>query len=186
MKERRGPLAGDGRNDNLRARRYIAKYTICPAVAHGLETEVGSVEVGKLADLVVWDPRFFAVRTEMVIKGGGVVWAAMGDANASIPTPQPEFPRPMFGAAAPTAGALSTAFVAPAALDDGLEGRLDIRRRLTAVGDVRKRTKADMANNDALPHIAIDADSFSVTIDGEVVEASPASVLPMAQRYFLF
>jgi len=186
MKVRRGALAGDGRADNHRARRYVAKYTICPAVAHGLEAEVGSVEVGKLADLVLWDPRFFAVRPEVVLKGGMVAWAAMGDANASIPTPEPVLPRPMWGASGGAAAALSLAFVAPAALEDGLGERLGVRRRLVEVADVRRRTKADLPENTALPNLAVDADSFTVFIDGEPVEPEPAEVLPMAQRYFLF
>jgi urease subunit alpha len=186
MKKRRGFLAGDGPADNRRARRYVAKYTICPAIAHGLEGEIGSVEVGKLADLVLWEPAFFGVRPHAVIKGGMIAWAAMGDANASIPTPQPVLPRPMFGAAPLAAAATSVAFVAPAAIDDGLADRLTIRRRLVAVADVRRRTKADMAENDTLPEITVEPDTFTVRIDGEVVEAQPATELPMAQRYFLF
>ncbi len=186
MKARRGSLAGDGRADNHRARRYVAKYTICPAVAHGLEAEVGSVEVGKLADLVLWDPAFFGVRPDLVLKGGMVAWAAVGDANASIPTPEPVLPRPMWGAVGGAPAETSVAFVAPAALEGGLGERLDVRRRLVAVADVRRRTKADMPENTALPDIAVDADSFAVFIDGEPVEPAPAEVLPMAQRYFLF
>ncbi len=186
MKRRRGFLPGDGPADNRRARRYVAKYTICPAVAHGLDAEIGSVEVGKLADLVLWEPAFFGVRPHAVIKGGMIAWAAMGDANASIPTPQPVLPRPMFGAAPLAAAATSVAFVAPVAVDDGLADRLGIRRRLVPVADVRRRTKADMAENDALPAITVEPDTFTVRIDGLVVEARPATELPMAQRYFLF
>jgi len=186
MKLRRGALAGDGRADNHRARRYVAKYTVCPAVAHGLEAEVGSVEVGKLADLVLWEPAFFGVRPHAVLKGGMIAWAAMGDANASIPTPQPVLPRPMFGASGVAAAATSLAFVAPAALDDGLAERLDVRRRLVPVADVRRRTKADMPENAARPDIAVEPDTFTVRIDGDIVEPSPAAELPMAQRYFLF
>ena len=184
MKERRGALAGDGRNDNLRARRYVAKYTICPAVAHGLDAEVGSVAVGKLADLVLWDPAFFGVRPHVVLKGGFIAWAQMGDANASIPTPQPVFPRPMFGAAPRAAAATSLAFVAPAAVDAGLD--LGIDRRVVPVANCRALTKDDMPENDARPDVRVDADSFAVTIDGDLVEEAPAAVLPMAQRYFLF
>jgi len=186
MKRRRGAMAGDGAADNHRVRRYVAKYTICPAVAHGLEAEIGSVEVGKLADLVLWHPAFFGVRPHAVLKGGMVAWAAMGDANASIPTPQPVLPRPMFGAYGTAAPATSVAFVAPAAIDDGLPDRLDVRRRLVPVADVRRRTKADLPENDALPDIAVDPDTFTVRIDGEAVEPAPATELPMAQRYFLF
>ncbi|HET7720494.1 MAG TPA: urease subunit alpha, partial [Acidimicrobiales bacterium] len=187
MKRRRGALAGDpSTNDNRRARRYVAKYTICPAVAHGLDREIGSVEPGKLADLVLWEPAFFGVRPHAVIKGGMIAWAAMGDANASIPTPQPVLPRPMFGASPLAAAATSLAFVAPAAIEDGLADRLAVRRPLVAVADVRRRTKADMAENDALPLITVEPDTFTVRIDGEVVEPEPAAELPMAQRYFLF
>ena len=149
MKRRRGALDGDGAADNDRARRYVAKYTICPAVAHGLDHEIGSVEVGKLADLVLWEPAFFGVRPHAVIKGGMIAWAAMGDANASIPTPQPVLPRPMFGAAPAAAAATSVHFVAPQAIEDGLADRLAVNRRLVAVSDVRKVGKADMPLNDA-------------------------------------
>ncbi len=186
MKRRRGALAGDGAADNRRARRYVAKYTICPAVAHGMAGEIGSVEVGKLADLVLWDPAFFGVRPHVVVKGGMIAWAAMGDANASIPSPQPVLPRPMFGASPVAAAATSVAFVAPAAIEDGLADRLAVRRRLVPVDNVRALTKADMPENDALPVIEVEPDTFTVRIDGEVVEPDPARVLPMAQRYFLF
>jgi urease subunit alpha len=186
MKQRRGSLPGDTTADNARARRYVAKYTICPAMAHGLHHEVGSVEVGKLADLVMWHPAFFGVRPHVVIKGGMIAWAAMGDANASIPTPQPVLPRPMFGASPQAARATSLAFVAPAALDDGLAERLDVGRRLVPVANVRGLSKSDLPENGALPRIVIEPDSFRVAIDGEVIEPAPAAVLPMAQRYFLF
>ncbi|GAA1557591.1 urease subunit alpha [Actinomadura kijaniata] len=184
MKRRRGALAGPA--DNLRARRYVAKYTINPAVAHGLDGEIGSVEPGKLADLVLWDPAFFGVRPTLVIKGGVIAWAAMGDANASIPTPQPVLPRPMFGAAPVVAAGASLHFVSEAALGDGLAGRLDVRRRLVPVKDTRRLGKADLPLNDALPSIEVDPDTFTVTIDGDEVEPAPAAELPMAQRYFLF
>jgi urease subunit alpha len=186
MKLARGSLPGDGEADNHRVRRYVAKYTICPAVAHGLEAEIGSVEEGKLADLVLWHPAFFGVRPHAVLKGGMVAWAAMGDANASIPTPQPVLPRPMFGAFGAAAPATSIAFVAPAALDAGLADRLAVRRRLVATADVRRRSKADLPENDALPAIAVDPDTFTVSIDGVAVDPAPAATLPMAQRYMLF
>ncbi|MFN6550935.1 urease subunit alpha [Mycolicibacterium septicum] len=186
MKRRRGALEGDGQADNNRVRRYIAKYTICPAIAHGLDDEIGSVEVGKLADLVLWEPAFFGVRPHAVIKGGMITWAAMGDANASIPTPQPVLPRPMFGAAPASAAATSVHFVAPQAIEDGLADRLDIRRKLAAVKNVRKVGKAQMPLNDALPRIEVEPDTFTVRIDGQVWQEQPAVELPMAQRYFLF
>ncbi len=186
MKRRRGALEGDGPADNHRVRRYVAKYTICPAIAHGLDDEVGSVEVGKLADLVLWEPAFFGVRPHAVLKGGMIAWAAMGDANASIPTPQPVLPRPMFGAAPAAAAATSVHFVAPQAIEDGLADRLDVRRKLAAVKNVRRIGKAQMPLNDALPHIEVEPDTFTVRIDGQVWQEQPAVELPMAQRYFLF
>jgi len=186
MKARRGPLPGDGAADNLRARRYVAKYTICPAVAHGIEGEVGSVEAGKLADLVLWEPAFFGVRPHLVLKGGAIAWAAMGDANASIPTPQPVLPRPMFGAYGAVPAATSLAFVSPAAVQDGLAARIAVSRRLVAVADTRRRGKADLPLNDALPRIEVEPDTFTVRVDGEVFEPRPPAELPMAQRYFLF
>lgn len=186
MKERRGALPGDGAADNIRAQRYVAKYTICPAIAHGVDDEIGSVEVGKLADLVLWDPAFFGVRAYAVIKGGAIAWAVMGDANASIPTPQPVLPRPMFGAAPKLAAATSVSFVAPQAIEDGLPERLGLDRRLAAVKDVRRVGKADMTNNNAQPEIRVDPDTFTVTIDGQVWDQQPAASLPLAQRYFLF
>ncbi|MEO3802635.1 urease subunit alpha [Nonomuraea sp. B1E8] len=185
MKGRRGALGG-GPADNPRAQRYVAKYTICPAIAHGLDAELGSVEPGKLADLVLWSPAFFGVKPDLVLKGGVVAWAQMGDANASIPTPQPVLPRPMFGASPVTAAATSLHFVAPAALDAGLAGRLAVRRRLAPVQDVRRRGKSAMPLNDALPRIEVAPDTFEVRVDGELIEPAPAARLPMAQRYFLF
>jgi urease subunit alpha len=186
MKRRRGALPGDGAADNARVQRYIAKYTICPAVSHGLDDEIGSIEVGKLADLVLWEPAFFGVRPHAVLKGGMIAWAAMGDANASIPTPQPVLPRPMFGAAAPAAAATSLHFVSEQAIDDGLANRLNVRRKLVPVKNARRVTKADMPHNDAMPRIEVDPDTFTVRIDGEVWAEEPATELPMAQRYFLF
>jgi len=186
MKKRRGALEGDGAADNNRVRRYVAKYTICPAIAHGIDHEIGSVEVGKLADLVLWEPAFFGVRPHAVIKGGMIAWAAMGDANASIPTPQPVLPRPMFGAAPAAAAATSVHFVAPQAIEDGLADRLAVNRKLVAVRNVRQVGKAQMPLNDALPRIEVDPDTFTVTIDGDVWAEQPATELPMAQRYFLF
>jgi urease subunit alpha len=186
MKARRGALPGDTAADNRRARRYVAKYTICPAVANGIDAVVGSVEAGKMADLVLWEPAFFGVRPHLVIKGGMIAWAAMGDANASIPTPQPILPRPMFGAYGAAAAATSMAFVAPAAIDGLLADRLAVRRALVPVADVRSRGKEDLPENGATPRIEVEPDTFTVRVDGEVIEPEPAVELPMAQRYFLF
>ncbi|MBG0857390.1 urease subunit alpha [Streptomyces spinoverrucosus] len=186
MKRRRGALPGDGQADNRRVRRYVAKYTINPALAQGLAREVGSVETGKLADLVLWDPAFFGVKPQLVLKGGQIAYAQMGDANASIPTPQPILPRPMYGAIGRAPGSNSFNFVAPLAVEDGLPERLGLGKRFVAIESTRGVTKADMRENDARPDVRIDPDSFAVHIDGELVEATPAAELPMAQRYFLF
>ncbi|WP_086823903.1 urease subunit alpha [Streptomyces sp. NRRL B-24572] len=186
MKKRRGALPGDGAADNHRARRYVAKYTINPAVAQGMGHLIGSVEPGKLADLVLWEPAFFGVKPLVVVKGGQIAYAQMGDANASIPTPQPVLPRPMFGALGRAAAAGSVNFVAQAAIEDDLPRKLGLHKEFAAIGSTRRVTKADMRENDALPRVEVDADTFSVTIDGEAVEPAPAAELPMAQRYFLF
>ncbi|MET1072989.1 MAG: urease subunit alpha [Umezawaea sp.] len=181
MHGRRGEL-----ETNLRARRYVAKYTINPAIAHGIDREVGSVEVGKLADLVLWEPKFFGVRPSVVLKGGFIAWAAMGDANASIPTPQPILARPMFGAYPSAAASNSFHFVSQEAIDSDLAGRLNLMRRMLPVSNTRRVGKADMVLNDAMPHVRVDPDSFAVRIDGDLVEPDPVGELPMAQRYFLF
>ena len=186
MKKLRGPLPGDGRADNHRARRYVAKYTICPAVIHGLEQEIGSVEPGKLADLVLWEPSLFGIRPTVVLKGGMPAVAAVGDPNAAVPTPQPVLLRHGWNMRSPAAAATSLAFVSPAALEDGLADRLAVQRRLVPVLNVRGRMKADLPENSALPRIEVDPDSFEVRIDGEVIKEEPAANLPMAQRYFLF
>ncbi|MEU6963986.1 urease subunit alpha [Streptomyces chrestomyceticus] len=186
MKKRRGALPGDLHADNARARRYVAKYTINPAVAQGIDHEVGSVEEGKLADLVLWDPAFFGVKPQLVLKGGQIAYAQMGDANASIPTPQPVLPRPMFGAIGRAPGSNSVNFVSEQAVADGLPERLGLAKSFHAIRSTRGVTKADMRNNDALPRVHVDPDTFTVTIDGDVVEPAPAAELPMAQRYFLF
>ncbi|MFJ6519924.1 urease subunit alpha [Streptomyces filamentosus] len=186
MKKRRGALPGDGRADNHRVRRYVAKYTINPAVAQGMGHLVGSVEPGKLADLVLWEPAFFGVKPLVVLKGGQIAYAQMGDANASIPTPQPVLPRPMFGALGRAAAAGSVNFTAEAAVEDDLPQRLGLAKEFVPIRSTRRVTKADMRENDALPRVEVDADTFTVTIDGEAVEPAPAAELPMAQRYFLF
>jgi urease subunit alpha len=187
MKRQRGPLpaetAGD---DNRRVKRYVAKYTINPAIAHGLAEHVGSVEVGKLADLVVWKPAFFGVKPELVVKGGFIACAAMGDPNASIPTPQPVLYRPMFGALGRARASTSVTFVSGAALAAGVPARLGLARRAVAVRGCRGLGKKDMIHNDALPRIEVDAETYEVRADGERLTCEPARVLPMAQRYFLF
>ncbi len=184
MKARRGPLGTGLPADNERARRYVAKYTINPAIAHGIAHEVGSVEVGKLADLVLWDPGYFGIRPQLVIKGGALVRAALGDPNASIPTPQPVLMRPTLVDADGADHAVT--FVAPAALEDGLAERLGLRRRLAAVTPTRDVGKSDMVNNSALPTIDVDPETFAITIDGDLVEPQPATELPLAQLYSLF
>jgi urease subunit alpha len=188
MKRQRGPLPGDGRgNDNFRARRYIAKYTINPAVAHGVARHIGSVEAGKLADLVLWTPAFFGVKPDLVIKGGAIAAAAMGDPNASIPTPQPVHYRPMFGAFGLARCSTSLTFVSHAALDGGLHERLGVAKQFVAVENVRGGiSKKDMVLNDATPIIEVDPETYDVHADGELLVCEPAEVLPMAQRYFLF
>lgn len=186
MKKLRGTLPGDARADNHRARRYVAKYTICPAVAHGLEREVGSVEPGKLADLVLWQPALFGVRPTVVFKAGMAASAALGDPNASIPTPQPVLNRLGYNANSPAAAASSVAFVAQSALDDGLADRLGIARELVAVQNVRGRGKRDLPENTATPDIEVNPDTYSVRVDGELIEHEPVDEVPMAQRYFLF
>lgn len=186
MKRRRGALPGDGPADNTRARRYVAKYTINPAVAQGLDHEIGSVESGKLADLVLWEPAFFGVRPLLVLKGGQIAYAQMGDANASIPTPQPVLPRPMFGALGRAPAANSLNFTTQWALDDGLPERLGLGKRFVPIRSTRGLTKADMRNNDARPRVEVDPDTFTVSIDGDPVDPHPVAELPMAQRYFLF
>ncbi|WP_411129284.1 urease subunit alpha [Streptomyces sp. x-19] len=186
MKRRRGALPGDGAADNLRAQRYVAKYTINPALAQGIDHVVGSVESGKLADLVLWDPAFFGVKPQLVIKGGQIAYAQMGDANASIPTPQPILPRPMFGAMGKAPGSNSLNFVSQQAIEDNLSERLPLDKSFEPIRSTRGVKKADMRNNDALPRVHVDPDTFTVTIDGEAVEPAPAAELPMAQRYFLF
>jgi len=187
MRQQRGRLADErGDNDNLRARRYIAKYTINPAITHGIAHRVGSVEVGKLADLVLWSPAFFGVKPEVVLKGGFISWAQMGDPNASIPTPQPVWMRPMFGDFGRARGSTCVTFVSQAAVANGLAERLGLTRRISAVQACRNLGKRDMVLNDALPKIEVDPETYVVRADGEVLTCEPAKVLPLAQRYFLF
>src|SRR4029077_11136446 len=185
MKRQRGPLPGEtADSDNLRARRYVAKYTINPAIAHGIAREVGSIEVAQFADLVVWKPAFFGVKPELVIKGGLVAGAMMGDGNASIPTPQPVIARPMFGAFGGARQACSVHFVSQAGIQSGaLSG---LARRLVAVRGCRTIGKRDLVLNDALPTITVNPDTYEVRADGQLLTSEPAYVLPLAQRYFLF
>ena len=187
MKVQRGPLAGDSsRNDNARAKRYVAKYTINPAITHGMATEIGSIEQGKLADLVLWKPAFFGVKPEMIVKGGFIAWSVMGDANASIPTPQPVLYRPMFGSFGGATAATSVTFISKAALSVGLPQKLGLQKRAAAVRDCRRIGKKDMIHNDATPKIEVDSETYEVRVDGELIGCDPATVLPLAQRYFLF
>jgi urease subunit alpha len=187
MAEQRGRLEQEtGANDNLRARRYIAKYTINPAIAHGMSQEIGSIEMGKLADIVLWRPAFFGSRPELVVKGGLIVWAQMGDANASIPTPQPLVMRPMFGALGGATGATSITFVSQRSLAEETVSELGLTKRLVPVRGCRGLGKRDMQLNDALPVITVDPERYQVRADGVLLQSSPASSLPLAQRYSLF
>ncbi len=187
MRRQRGRLSGEtGDNDNLRARRYVAKYTINPAIAHGISDYVGSIEVGKMADLVLWNPAFFGVKPEVIVKGGFISYAAMGDANASIPTPQPVLGRPMFGSMGGAIGATSYTFVSKAAAEAGLGEELGLRKIVAPVSNCRGIGKKDMRLNDYLPEIEVDPETYVVKADGEILACEPAEVLPMAQRYFLF
>jgi len=187
MKKQRGRLSEEtGENDNLRVRRYIAKYTINPAIAHGMSTEIGSIEEGKRADLVLWNPAFFGVKPEMVLLGGTIVCAQMGDPNASIPTPQPVYTRPMFGAFGRSLERSAVTFVSQAAQAAGLGASLGLAKDTVAVKGTRNIGKADLLLNDALPHIEVNPETYEVRADGELLTCQPAEVLPMAQRYFMF
>jgi urease subunit alpha len=186
MKVQRGSLAGDSTADNSRAKRYVAKYTINPAITHGIAQYVGSVEEGKLADLCLWKPAFFGVKPEMVIKGGMIAWSQMGDANASIPTPQPVHMRPMFGSFGGARHANSLTFVSQAALEREIPKQLGLKKSAIAVSGIRNLSKRDMKLNDAMPRIEVDSETYEVRADGELLTCEPATILPMAQRYFLF
>ena len=187
MRRQRGRLPGEqGVNDNMRIRRYVAKYTINPAITHGVAGEIGSVEVGKLADLVLWHPAFFGIKPELVIKGGFIAWSQMGDANASIPTPQPVVMRPMFAGYGSAGASTSLAFVSKVSLENGAAAGYGLRKNLHAVGGCRSLTKSDMKLNGATPAMRVDPETYIVTADGEELRCEPMSVLPLAQRYFLF
>ena len=187
MKKQRGQLADEnGNNDNFRVRRYIAKYTINPAIAHGMSSEIGSVEIGKRADLVLWDPAFFGVKPEMVLLGGTIAKAQMGDPNASIPTPQPVYSRPMFGAYGRSVEKSAATFVSKAAFDEGIKNTLGLAKELLPVINTRDIGKADLLLNNATPVMEVNPETYEVRADGELLTCEPAEVLPMAQRYFMF
>jgi urease subunit alpha len=190
MKVQRGlltdPENAQVTHDNFRVKRYIAKYTINPAIAHGISDYVGSIAEGKLADLCLWKPAFFGVKPELVIKGGLIAWAQMGDANASIPTPQPVYGRPMFGSFGKAISSTSLTFMSQAALDAKIPEQLGLKKQCVAVSGTRNISKADMKLNDALPEIEVDPETYQVKADGQLLTCEPAEVLPMAQRYFLF
>jgi urease subunit alpha len=187
MKVQRGPLPEDSdRNDNFRAKRYVAKYTINPAIAHGISHEVGSIEVGKRADLVLWKPPFFGVKPSLVIVGGMINIAPMGDPNASISTPQPVHYRPMFGAIGRAMKRTGVTFVSKAALDNDIGGQLKLEKALVAVKNTRNIGKKDLIHNSLTPKIEVDPESYEVRVDGQLITCEPAEVLPMAQRYSLF
>jgi len=187
MKVQRGKLPGETeRNDNFRVKRYIAKYTINPAIAHGISSYVGSIEVGKLADMVLWRPAFFGVKPEMIIKGGFIAYAQMGDANASIPTPQPVHSRYMFGGFGRAISSTTYTFISKAAYELGVHKTLGLQKLVAPVANCRGLTKANMIHNDFLPDIAVDPETYEVRVNGEIITCEPAAVLPMAQRYFLF
>ncbi len=188
MKRQRGSLPQEqGNNDNFRVKRYIAKYTINPAIAQGISRHIGSIEVGKRADLVLWNPAFFGVKPDLVLLGGSIAAAPMGDPNASIPTPQPVHYRPMFGAFGKNVAASSVTFVSKAALENGLRSSLEIEKELVAVENTRSGiSKASMVHNSATPHVEVDPETYEVRADGELLTCEPATTLPMTQRYFLF
>jgi urease subunit alpha len=187
MKRQRGKLEGDPEvGDNFRLKRYISKYTINPAIAHGIADTIGSIEVGKFADLVLWDPAFFGVKPDMVIKGGLIVQSLMGDSNGSIPTPQPRTLRANFGALGTAVHASSITFLSQAAIEEGVPERLRLRKVIRPVHGIRTLTKADLKFNGETPDIQVDPQTYQVRVDGVLASCEPSSVLPMAQRYFLF
>ena len=187
MKVQRGPLPADSfRNDNARIKRYVAKYTINPAITHGIAESVGSIEPGKLADLVLWKPEFFGVKPELIVKGGFIAWSVMGDANASIPTPQPVLYRPMFGSFGHARYSTALTFISKAAQQAGIPEQLHLRKQTVAVQHCRSIGKKDMIHNSAMPRIEVDPETYEVRADGELLTCEPLAELPLTQRYFLF
>ena len=187
MKVQRGPLPEDSaRNDNFRVKRYVAKHTINPAITHGFAHEIGSIEVGKRADLVLWKPAFFGVKPSLVLLGGMIATAPMGDPNASISTPQPVHYRPMYGVLGRARGSTGVTFVSKAALDDDIGGKLKLSKQLVAVRGTRAIRKKDMIHNGLTPKLEVDPQNYQVRVDGQIITCEPARELPMAQRYFLF
>jgi urease subunit alpha len=187
MKLQRGVLAGEkGNNDDLRAKRYIAKYTINPAITHGISQYVGSLEKGKIADIVLWKPAMFGVKPEMIIKGGFIVASRMGDANASIPTPQPVIYKNMFGAFGKARYGICTTFVSKASIENGAVEKMGLQKKVLPVLGCRNISKKDMVHNNATPKIEVDSETYEVKVDGELITCEPLKVLPMAQRYFMF
>lgn len=187
MKRQRGALAEEtGDNDNVRIKRYLAKYTINPAIAHGISDYVGSIEAGKIADVVLWKPAFFGVKPEMIIKGGAISYARMGDPNASIPTPQPVIYRPMFGALGQAVQDTAVLFVSQAAVDNDIRSRYGLHKQTLAVHGCRQIGKKDLIHNQAMPEISVNPETYEVRVDGQHITCEPASHLPLAQRYFLF
>jgi urease subunit alpha len=186
MKKQRGSLAGENGNDNVRAKRYIAKYTVNPAITHGLSHEVGSVEKGKLADLVLWDPAFFGVKPELVLKGGMIARAQMGDPNASIPTPEPVFMRRMYASYGKANRSTSITFMSQAGIDKGVPESLGLEKMISPARNIRKLSKMDMKLNGAMPKIEVDPKTYQVFADGEELSCQPVDYVPLGQRYFLF
>ena len=187
MKEQRGTLPQETTTaDNFRVKRYIAKYTINPAITHGISHEVGSIEEGKFADLVLWDPAFFGVKPEIIVKGGMIAASIMGDPNASIPTPQPALYRQMFGAYGKAVHDTAITFMSQAAIEQGLPQKLGLQKKVASVSNIRQLRKNDLQLNNETPLIDVDPQTYEVTIDGELITCEPAEILPMAQRYFLF
>jgi len=186
LEDNDGGMHGSAGSDNFRLKRYVAKYTINPAIAQGIADSVGSVEVGKFADLVLWDPAFFGVKPELVLKGGQIAYALMGDSNGSIPTPQPRTMRPMFATFGKAVHQSSITFLSKAAIEAGVPEELGLGKVIRPVAGIRNLTKADLKYNDATPDIQVDPETYQVTVDGEDVTCEPSHVLPMAQRYFLF